>query len=53
MNDLSSRLLPTHPRHNTWLILIAAFKLAQALLFVAIGVGVVGLLHKDVADVLS
>jgi uncharacterized membrane protein (DUF2068 family) len=53
MNDLSSRLLPTHPRHNTWLILIAAFKLAQALLFVAIGVGALQLLHKDVGDLLA
>jgi uncharacterized membrane protein (DUF2068 family) len=40
-------------RHNRWLILIAAFKLAQALLFVAIGVGALQLLHKDVGDVLA
>ena len=41
------------PRHNRWLILIAAFKLAQALLFIAIGVGALRLLHKDVADLLQ
>ena len=41
-----------HP-HNAWLILIAAFKLAQALLFAAIGVGALRLLGKDVGDELS
>jgi uncharacterized membrane protein (DUF2068 family) len=44
----------TKPRHhNQWLILIAAFKLAQALLFAAIGVGALRLVHKDVGDVLG
>jgi uncharacterized membrane protein (DUF2068 family) len=38
---------------NQWLILIAAFKLAQALLFVLIGVGALQLMHKDVGDVLG
>lgn len=41
-----------HP-HNQWLILIAAFKLAQALLFFAIGVGALRLLHQDVGDLLQ
>jgi len=36
--------------HNHWLVLIALFKFAQALLFVAIGVGALKLLHRDVAD---
>jgi uncharacterized membrane protein (DUF2068 family) len=39
--------------HNRWLILIAAFKLAQALLFVAIGVGALRLLHKDLDDLVA
>lgn len=39
--------------HNRWLMLIAAFKLAQALLFIAIGVGVRDLLHKDLGDMLA
>jgi uncharacterized membrane protein (DUF2068 family) len=43
----------SHPGHNRWLTLIAAFKLAQALLFVAIGVGALRLLHKDVGDLLA
>ena len=39
------------PRHrNRWLTLIAAFKLSQALLFIAVGVGALRLLHKDVGD---
>jgi uncharacterized membrane protein (DUF2068 family) len=38
--------------HNRWLILIAAFKLAQAALFIAIGVGALRLLHKDLGDML-
>jgi len=41
------------PRHNRWLILIAAFKLSQALLFVAVGVGAFRLLHKDIGDLLT
>ena len=41
------------PRHNRWLILIAAFKLSQALLFIAVGVGAFRLLHKDVGDLLT
>jgi uncharacterized membrane protein (DUF2068 family) len=34
-------------------MLIAAFKLAQATLFIAIGVGALRLLHKDFADFLA
>lgn len=53
MNDSPTQLdaLPRH--HNRWLILIAAFKLAQALLFAAVGVGVLRLLHKNVGDELQ
>ncbi len=50
MNASPTQLDPPRRRHNTWLILIAAFKLAQALLFVAVGVGALRLLHKDVGD---
>ena len=49
----SPSLSTSKPRHNRWLILIAAFKIAQALLFVSIGVGALRLLHKDVGDVLQ
>lgn len=37
-------------RRDRGLILIAAFKLAQALLFITIGIGAHRLLHKDIAD---
>jgi uncharacterized membrane protein (DUF2068 family) len=52
-NDIPTQLTPLHRRHNAWLIAIAAFKLAQALLFLTIGVGALGLLHKDVGDLLA
>lgn len=53
MNDLPAQLDRPHRRHNTWLILIAAFKVAQALLFVAVGVGALRLVGKDVGDELQ
>jgi uncharacterized membrane protein (DUF2068 family) len=53
MTDFPSRLFPPHRRHNTGLVLIAAFKLGQALLFAALGVGALKLLHKDVGDLLK
>ncbi len=53
MTGSPSPSLTRPKRRNQWLILIAAFKLAQALLFVVIGVGAVKLLHKDVGDELA
>lgn len=47
----SGKIIKRHA-HNRWLILIAAFKLGQALLFIAIGVGALRLLHKDLGDIL-
>jgi uncharacterized membrane protein (DUF2068 family) len=41
------------PRHNRWLILIAVFKVAQAALFIAIGVGALRLVGKDFSDILT
>jgi uncharacterized membrane protein (DUF2068 family) len=52
MTDSPLPSLP-EPKHNQWLILIAAFKLFQALLFAALGVGALRLLHKDVGDELT
>ena len=52
MTDSPSQFFPQR-RHDKWLILIAAFKLAQALLFAALGVGALKLLHKDAADLLA
>jgi uncharacterized membrane protein (DUF2068 family) len=53
MSESKARHFLKHRHHNSWLILIAAFKLAQAALFVAIGVGALRLLHKDVGDELT
>jgi uncharacterized membrane protein (DUF2068 family) len=53
MSDSSTQIVPPPRHHNAWLIGIAAFKLAQALLFLIIGVGAVRLLHKDVGDLLA
>lgn len=44
------RARPGLLHHNRWLVLIAAFKFAQAALFIAIGVGAHRLLHKDFGD---
>jgi uncharacterized membrane protein (DUF2068 family) len=52
MNGTPSQVL-SKPRHrNRWLVLIAAFKLSQALLFIAIGVGALRLVGKDLGDML-
>jgi uncharacterized membrane protein (DUF2068 family) len=53
MNETPAQLLVQGSRHNRWLILIAAFKLAQALLFVLVGIGALHLLHKDVGDLIA
>lgn len=50
-DSLSSGAGPN--RHNRWLLLIALYKILQALLFVAIGVGALRLLHKDVGDLFA
>jgi len=39
--------------HNRWLVLIAFYKLIQAVLFIAIGVGALRLLHKDIGDLFA
>ncbi|MGA7856697.1 MAG: DUF2127 domain-containing protein [Terracidiphilus sp.] len=43
----------SRPRHNKWLVLIAAYKFTQALLIASIGFGAMRLLHKDIDDVLT
>lgn len=39
--------------HNGGLVAIAIFKLLKAILFVAIGIGALNLLHKDIVDILT
>jgi uncharacterized membrane protein (DUF2068 family) len=51
MTDSPSQLDQERQLHNKWLVLIAAYKFLLALLFIAIGVGALRLLHKDINDV--
>jgi uncharacterized membrane protein (DUF2068 family) len=51
MIDSATKIFIRKRQHNRWLMLIAAFKLAQALLFVAAGVSVLRLMHHDLSDV--
>ncbi|MGC9159221.1 MAG: DUF2127 domain-containing protein [Terracidiphilus sp.] len=53
MSSPPFHLAPRQRRHDTWLLLIAAYKFMQSLLFIAIGFGAVHLLHKDVGDLLA
>ena len=53
MDEAPSQLAPRHRPHNRWLLLIAAYKLIQSLLFTAIGIGALHLLHQDVGDLLA
>jgi uncharacterized membrane protein (DUF2068 family) len=53
MTDSTTHALSRPQPRNRWLILIAAFKLAQALLFIAIGAGALRLVHKNVGDLLE
>jgi uncharacterized membrane protein (DUF2068 family) len=53
MNELAATTSTAPIPHNKWLVLIAAFKLLQAGLFVAIGVGALHLVHVDIDDALT
>lgn len=43
----------TRKKRNRWLELIAAYKLLQSMLLIAVAVGALKLVHKDVADILG
>lgn len=50
MTGSPAQLALQRHKHRAGLVLIAAYKLLGALLFIAIGVGALRLLHKDVND---
>lgn len=52
MKDSPSKI-SKRQSHNRWLVLIATYKVLQALLFIAIGVGALRLVHKDVGDMFA
>ena len=49
MTEFAAR--PKQQVHNKLLILIAVYKSVQALLFVALGIGALRLLHQDIGDI--
>ncbi len=51
MTGSASHLVPRVRNHRAGLVVIAVYKLLGALLFVAVGVGALRLLHKDIDDV--
>ncbi|HEY6489658.1 MAG: DUF2127 domain-containing protein [Terracidiphilus sp.] len=51
MAEIAVQLALQKKQHNKFLILIAAYKALQALLFIAVGIGALRLVHKDVGDV--
>ena len=53
MTDSSAGVVHTRHKHNKFLLLIALYKSALALLFAAVGVGAFQLLHKDLGDLLD
>ncbi|MGA8089677.1 MAG: DUF2127 domain-containing protein [Terracidiphilus sp.] len=53
MTDSNRKLDQERQKHNRWLVLIAAYKFLLALMFIAVGVGALRLLHKDIDDVIS
>ena len=53
MTEVPALVAGKRQRHNKFLMLIAAYKWLQALLFAAVGVGAFRLVHQDVGDVLS
>ena len=53
MTETPARVDQKRQQHNKFLILIAAYKGLQALLFVGVGIGALRLLHQDLDDLLS
>lgn len=53
MTGSSLQIAQKQRQHHTGLVLIAVYKLLQALFFIALGVGAMQLVGKDVGDVLA
>lgn len=53
MTESNPQLDHERHKHNRWLVLIAAYKFLLAAMFVAVGVGALRLMHKDIDDVIS
>ena len=53
MTDSNRKLDQERQKHNRWLVLIASYKFLLALMFAAVGVGALRLMHKDIDDVIG
>ena len=53
MSESNPHLELERQKHNRWLVLIAAYKFLLAGMFVAVGIGALRLMHKDIDDVIS
>ncbi|MGA7241535.1 MAG: DUF2127 domain-containing protein [Terracidiphilus sp.] len=53
MTESNPQLDQERQKHNRWLVLIAVYKFLLALMFVAVGIGALRLMHKDIDDVIS
>lgn len=53
MTDSNPQFDQERKKHNRWLVLIAAYKFLLAATFVAVGVGALRLMHKDIDDIIS
>ena len=53
MTDSNPQLDQERQKHNRWLVLIAAYKFLLAAMFVAVGIGALRLMHKDIDDIIS
>lgn len=53
MNDSPVPTPVFRAHHNKWLMMIAIFKLLQAALFIALGIGALHLIHVDIDDFLT
>jgi uncharacterized membrane protein (DUF2068 family) len=53
MTESDPQLDQERQKHNRWLVLIAAYKFLLAAMFVAVGVGALRVMHKDIDDVIS
>ena len=54
---MATHISPARRKHmsayDRWLVVIGALKLAEAALFIALGIGVLRMLHKDLVDELT
>jgi uncharacterized membrane protein (DUF2068 family) len=53
MTDSNPQLDQERQKHNRWLVVIAGYKFLLSLMFAAVGIGALRLLHQDIDDVIG